>query len=348
MTSPFLAMLDTIRLRLTGCAAQSTPPRGWRFERREHSGFTAPNGKIYAADCRITLWHAQTGFRVFVDDITGKATGLEVSLSRLLFGVNTTLLKNQDDIDAALARLWQFLAEVATTPEGFEFTRVDLAMQFVGLPANFIRAHESCSYPHCRELPSRVREESLTWGRKKSEFRLCIYDPAAKAGLPPANIVRVEPSLRTRKLRQEFNGNQTPVLRLDFLQCYAVFRRLVTAMQPRAVHRPRSLHELLSFADKEGFRLSGRPFTEHFLQTVSKRQAARHRKEFAMCRPQVFGIDWHALLPAETPPESALVDLTRSPSRVSKPKRTEPTALESHARRQLSAPRSLGTAPGAG
>ncbi len=321
-------MLDTIRLRLTGCVARSTLPCGWRVQIQEQSGFTAPNGKTYGATRRKFYWHPQTGFRVFVDDTTGNATGLEVSLSRLLFGVNTTLLKSQGDIDAALVQLWQLFAEVATTPEGFEFTRVDLAMQFIGSPATFIRAHESCSYPHCRELPSRVREESLTWGGKKSEFRLCIYDPAAKPKLPPANVVRVEPCLRTRRLREEFNGNQEPVLRLDYLHCYAVFRRIVTALQPCAVHQPRSLHELLSLADKQGWRLHGRLLSTHFMQTVSKRQAARHRKQFAACRPQVFEIDWHAMLPAGTPPASALVDLARSPSRVSESKRGEAAILE--------------------
>jgi hypothetical protein len=303
------AMVDTVKLSLMESRFRQAWPRHWKETERRTRGIESTKGRIYSTFVHRTLIDLQTGIRVHGD--CESANVVEGSLSRTLFGHNGKMLKTQAELDEAIAKLWRVTNEVATAPESYAFTRIDLCFQLHTEVADFIRAHATYCYPRIRRSPLNIRGESLTWGGRNSDLLCRMYDKAREMKAPKAlrgKTLRVEFQLQNQRLLREFAAFGTEIKQLSYVLCYGVARRLALQFLPRPMPKPTRLAEFLSVALRENWQSGGMSAFDLYVNSLSARQANRLRNDVAKCRVNVFAVDWNAMLPESTPPPAMFVD----------------------------------------
>jgi hypothetical protein len=222
------------------------------------------------------------------------------------------MLKNQAELDLAIATFLTKADEVITPPGSWLFKRIDLCFQFLAPVRDFIRAHETYRYPGIRLLPLNVRGESLTWGSRKSDLLCRMYDKGQETKGPKetrGRFLRVEFELRGERMRREFGSQGLDHKGLSFASCYAIARRLALQFSPRPVPKPTSVAEFLSIAQSENWQFNGISAFDLYTEGLTERHINRLRLNMAKCIPKTFAIDWHALLPEGNPPTAMLLDL---------------------------------------
>lgn len=138
--------------------------------------------------------HVISGLRIGGSDL--RAEWLEVSLPRLRHGDNGRMIKDQSELNRALAMLDERILDVCEP--GFDrvwpCSRLDVVGQFIINLRDVITAHRECSHPAIRKGKVYYEGESLAFRGKE---RLCrIYDKIKEVTGKPGTVTRVEWQLR--------------------------------------------------------------------------------------------------------------------------------------------------------
>ena len=239
-----------------------------------------------------------TGYRAYGDTYCLKYH--RASLPRLLHGDNGKLIKSQAELDAAMDLLLAKAGELGIPQiHGYQYTRVDLVLQFIGDPAAFVSAHLHARHPRIYSDP--VRYETRSLALKGSELRITIYDKIYKTFKRNGNIVRVEIQLKGRVL-MEMLGQGQKVTSLNFDDCYQTYRRIMVGFVSNAIPKVGGGINLLAAAQRDGYRPNGISAFDFYTTGKCERQIRRIKKELASYRSVVHEIDWSQLLPADGPP----------------------------------------------
>ena len=295
LTELRIAMVDTVQLFQSCRVDHRAVPPGYRLTSHRETlsdGNFIPQNQHYDDPA--------TGYHAYGEN--GTVTYHRASLPRLHHGTNGRLIKNQEELDAALALLQAKATELGEprTP-GFEHaTRVDLVWQFKGDPAQFVLAHRNCRHPGVRSAPFIYENRSLVF--KGSEVRISIYDKTRERLHRNGDIVRVDIQLKGDRLKEEL-GQGGRVTHLDFKTCYAAYRRIMLGFIPAAIPKADSIASLLAIGEREGWQANGIPAFDLYTAGLCERQVRRLRTDMAGMRATVHQIDWAALLPADGPPE---------------------------------------------
>lgn len=288
-----MPMLDTVTMFRPFRLQAPGPPTGWQHTRYSGSRSGSPASvESFDLDDPTTGYHAHGKL--------GEIRYHRASLPRLLHGSNGRLIKNQAELDSALALLAANAGQLGyCASPSHHYTRVDLVWQFRGDPAQFVQAHRVCRHPRIRSNPIRYEERSIAFAG--SEMRISIYDKVRERFGRDGNIVRVEVQLRGGRLEEEL-GDGDRVTHLDFAACYQAYRRILLGFQPSTIPVVSSIGRLLALGEREGWQSGGVPCFDLYTAGLCKRQVHRIRKEIASLRPELFSLDWEQLLPADGPP----------------------------------------------
>ena len=290
-------MIDTVRLFFPHERLPDMP-HDWDFISR-HSDRVRPDGTISRRN-GFTYEHRPTGLRATGDE--HEIRWIEVSLPRLLFGHNGSLITSQEHIDQAMRALSGLLRQIGTQLTALRyFTRVDLVWQFSGDPAAFIAAHRSCKHRSIRKEAGSFNNNSLFW--QGSDMRVSMYDKALEQTGQKGDVVRVEVQLRGKRLKRELRDDEySNVTGLDFYDCYQAYRRILLGFNPPSLPKIGSVAELLALAERHDWTADGVTPFDLWARGKSAKQITRVRKQMAALRPEVHDIDWEALLPVQPLP----------------------------------------------
>lgn len=258
---------------------------------------------------------AKADFKVRV--AANEITWVSVSLPKLLFGRNTKLIENQQQLDEALAMVDAKLSSLGTKMDlERRFTRVDLCWQFKRRPTPFFLAHAPCNHPEIvaegATFRNRYQITGLWWKsapklgatRRTRPIVIRMYAVQSKRR-PTIEVVRVEIQLRLRKLPEKLNADHDksrPVRSLDFGQCYAAYRATLRKFLPKHVPKLNHKDELLVLIERD----YGIPVTSLLAQTGASRATIhRLRKRAAVGLSKNYRTNWNEMLPADRMPRAA-------------------------------------------
>lgn len=193
----------------------------------------------------------------------GHITWVAASLPRILFGQNSTLIRNQAQLNDALAKLDSLLAQFGTIVYARQhFTRVDLVWQFKRRVARFALSMFRVNHPEIRAEVCLFRNRKgitgIWWksgaksgtGGKGGPLIIRAYDKSDKGIKSPQPVLRIEVQLRGKKLTQKL-GNNAPVNRLDIRDCYQAYRNTLLGFTPNPLPAVSSKNKLLMLAADE-------------------------------------------------------------------------------------------------
>jgi hypothetical protein len=276
------------------------PPAGWDYTSRLKTALGCKEQiDTFDFDDPITGYHGHGD--------NGYLRYHRVSLSRLLHGDNGRLIKNQAELDGAIAKLLRMAKELGRpaipTPH---FTRVDLAWQFADDPARFVLAHRHCRHP-------RIHADAVCHGKrslyfKGAEMRITMYDKIRERHHRDGDIVRVEVQLHGERLKEEL-GRGDRVTALNFDACYEAYRRTLLGFVPPAIPAVGNIAQFLAIGEQDGWQHEGVPAFDVYTAGMSERNMRRLRQDMARLIPSVHGIDWRQLLPADGPPAPVEIEL---------------------------------------
>ncbi len=268
-------------------------------------GFAPPAKRMF----RLTKF-----IKIFMD---ARCTVLERvhcdSLAGVLFGHNGRLIVSQGEYDAALAKLRDTLAAVATVPPFSEWKlwRLDIACNFDLRARPLIMAHEFVRVPGIRKAPTLFDDgHGLSYCGSGSRFVVKFYDKARKMRVRDSSVLRSEVSLCGKHLRRHLPGCEW--LKLNAL--YRVFREIMVGIPPIPKPKPaKKWPEALAVFSREvriQFLACLEPYT-------SKRTFRRNRArvEAAARSSTLETFSWASLLPPDVPPPAVHVyPKNRNPS----------------------------------
>lgn len=299
-------MIDTLHIFSPAPLVVSNLPTSWRRSISDNQ-VPNPSGIGFIPQRSFSYDDPETGYH-------GHGHGDEIryhraSLPRLLHGSNAMLIKSQAELDAALDLFQQKAGEICNaTFTTFHFTRVDLVWQFRGDTADFILAHRHAHHPRIHRDPTFYETRSMAL--KGSEMRIAIYDKMRERFNRNGNVVRVEVQLKGRRLMEEL-GNGNKVTKIDFYQCYQTYRRILLGFEPSPITRVNNIAEFLTVGEREGWSSDGIPAFDLYTKNLCRKQVRRLQRDMAICRPEVFKMNWAQLLPADaTPPALDLVEIS--------------------------------------
>jgi hypothetical protein len=300
-------MIDTVRYYIPFRFRQSlTTPHSWK--RRQFNEGTMQ---------RETYTHTASQL---VAGSTGSTSYIEVSLPRLLYPNNARLIASQGDLDRAVTKADNLLAQIATDidPTQRKFTRVDLVAHVWGRIGDFIEAHEGVKHPEVHKWPSIYPGETILW--RGSKMSITIYDKYKEMTGSKGKVVRVEIRLRDKKLQKELAGGSA-VKQLNYSKCYRAFRRKILQLAPAPVYRLKSWQtDVLYLAMVNKWRCNGKPAWKVLLKRYSPKQANTRMRELAAWKLAAYQINWSKLLPLKHPPRISPIRFI-VPSAVTKPGR---------------------------
>ena len=294
-------MIDTVRFSQTW-KLRPDIPQTWKST--THTYDHVDETQTHVARRRWLLTHDPTGLRAVGSGSTIEY--VECSLPRLLHGTNGMLLRDQLEIDLALQKLDLLLDEVGDPLDNTRsFTRLDLVWQFRGDPGLFINAHRNCRHKNIRAEPLCYERGSLTWAG--SQIRIRFYDKLRQMTKKPGDVIRVEVQLRGSLLRERF-GSGSPLMDLDFDECYKVYRQVLLGFCPSPVAKVSKFAHLLATGMREGWNSNGIGIFDLHTQHLSDKQRRRLQKEIAILRADAFQVDWSELLPQDGRPEPVEIE----------------------------------------
>lgn len=316
-------MIDTVRIRLSRplrCPHQETKERvksddGWRFA---YSLF-----RVGTAQCwGLLVTHLRTDLRIGI--VGDTVVMVEVSLPRLIFGENASIITSQGEIDRALAEIESLLANWAGRPaenggEIWEFARVDLVLPFriPGFPAAaFINAMATMNHPDCRTYNSKWRHGTTTNAayHAAGDMTILSYDKQLEVdeSRGPGNVARIEIRLEGAPL-QRWLGPEVGVFprALRFEDCYRAYRGILRKFRPVTYQmvEKRSvmqfLRDLLAHAHQQGWTMAdGRPVLDHLRSCDAGSQTIRkYERDLAGRQLASMSVSWDELIPEQWPPQ---------------------------------------------
>jgi hypothetical protein len=202
--------------------------------------------------------HKPTGTRI---EVTSKGTYIETSLARLLHGNNRWLIKNQRELNQALAKLTDIVRQLDPTYQGMgRIVRLDLCWHIPGDPRLYIEQHRNLTHPDTPRAKVIIyREETIIWEsraakQQQRELRIQMYDKRkAISGKDKAGLfVRLELQMRGSVLSEVSPRLLNTAGSLSFKKCYRHLREtfckfedcddvITIPHQPKAIKK--QLHE---------------------------------------------------------------------------------------------------------
>lgn len=246
-----------------------------------------------------TLKHVPTGLTIRFRAGRTEAE-IQASLPKVLLGQNARLILSQKQLEAALTEVDRLVQQVATvsTPAK-RFYRVDLVWQFKGKIHDFILAHQVIRHPEIDKLPINYHWQTILW--KGDGMSISMYDKVLEQTGKPGNIVRVEMRFTKRKLKAELGNAKTPTI-LNFPRCYQVYRDKLVKFCPVTVHHLSKASDLLYFATKEKWEISGMLASDYLALNMSPKSATRMREQIQHLKLKRSKMDWKQTLPPGKPP----------------------------------------------
>ncbi len=249
---------------------------------------------------------------------------IQASLPRVLFGQNESLIKTQEDLDAAIGKIWRIAGELLTAGENVgEFMRVDLVWHLNVPPVRLMGLMENAKHPRINRSNEIRREESVTFPGK--EIRIVFYDKKKKEKRARnGDYTRVEIQIKSgKKVRELFS--QKSMYSLMFNECYRVYRTILLEFEHPPVydHATCRRDTVIAWCVFNGVDKSpdGRNLIDWAMAGKSiesgKKIRARIRKQIAGFRQHDFS--FMDLLPETGPPEfrySEIHFVSETPHRV--------------------------------
>jgi hypothetical protein len=293
----------------------------YRYER-----FSTDTGKAWG----LLASHKHSGARI---GIVGDAVVMvEVSLPRLLFGYNYSLITSQEQIRTALSVMEGLLRQWALTPNetgdgyNYQFTRIDLVLQFAipDVPASaFTQAMANMNHPSCRKK----QKEWSQNGRSNAAYheggkmQIKTYDKLLREtnGERFGPVARVEIKLEGDPLKAAL-GPDVGVypLELNFEECYQSYRAILLRFRSescRGIRTPvvrGSARDVLLDVFAHACRVNlimpdNRTPMDHLRSCEMSRQTLRtHMREISGRQFGAIGVTWEELLPEQwSPPHLA-------------------------------------------
>jgi hypothetical protein len=273
------------------------PPLGWN-----RTNYNRPHSRTAKKSFRLD--DPASGYRG--NGHTGEINCHQVSLPRLLHGQNGTLIKDQNELNEALALLKNKADEVCEFNYfDHHFTRVDLVWHFEGDTAEFILAHRNARHQRIRKDPTifeiESRAHSLSFDG--SELRITIYDKSFEVFKRKGQIVRVEVQFHGRILKELLGAGEL-VKTLNYDLCYQVYRQILLGFVPSPISKATTIAEFLAIGERAGWHSHGISAFDIYTKNRGERQIRRLQRGMAVCRSTVHQIDWSQLLPPDGPPKA--------------------------------------------
>jgi hypothetical protein len=239
--------MDTVRFRLVG-QLRDDLPEGWTRSRK----------KVWRTDAFgvMETWMQphlihDIGMSIVADDCDNAF--VQVDLPKLIYPNNGYLIKDQADLNRAIARLFDLLAEacVFDPEQQFPLTRLDFVTHIPLPPKTLIGAYLNFRLPRIRKDPVHYPNESLTWN---GTFRRCkFYDKKQHLHGAPSTITRVEWQLMGPAITEEFKEVVT-LHNLQMEKSYQVYRRLCLDFAPKDMMKKFDIPEFFAMAMANGWK----------------------------------------------------------------------------------------------
>jgi hypothetical protein len=226
---------------------------------------------------------------------------VKVSLPRVLFRTNGTLIVDQRQVEEALRLTGEILAEISTPIVPIDhFTRVDLVWQFRIDPGDCVLAYRQAIHTRIRKEARVYGRRSISWQGKHLSVRM--YDKLLELTRRPGNILRVEVELHGGILREYMTGGKTSLSRLDFANGYAAYRAVLADLDPSPLPRISTTTELLAFSDACSWDFNDCSLLEIWALGGNAEHVLRVKNEVSALRPLLIDFALANHLPAEDPP----------------------------------------------
>jgi hypothetical protein len=268
---------------------------------------------------------------------------VQASLPRVLHGYNGRLIVNPVQLKQSQERLFGHLGEIAVAEiQLIEFIRVDLALNVPCDPRRMVLAHRGARHPWVRREDIQYGDSGIRFAGKERVLQMYWKqkERSDKAGfdLPPlSKSLRVELQIKGKDaVREAWGGKKRPggtadkgksqdekdrdkedwslraVTRLDFFQCYRVYRRALCLFDKHPVpiipEEKCTLLALIGECEAQGFRTSsGISAWDWFKLGGQKQETVNRARAEVMARKQaVMEFRWADVLPAQRLPEPVI------------------------------------------
>lgn len=306
-------MYDTIRgkIRVPWISdLRENPPEGWEVKQ---GMFEDDDGK---PQYRRTAVHKITGMYIKGDQDFSHV--IQVSLPRMMFGDNTELIKNQDELDIAISKLRLMQREVLQFDQLPRWTRLDVVWNFLGIMNEFICTLQNSKHPKVRSAVRVYQNESIQWGGRQTTIQ--VYDKLKEKGRTSISTEKGKTIIRA-EVRQKVNSNHKelktdPYLSLcektmggyipTFAKGYKYYRDLMIQLSPKQIPTFASSRSPLDFlaylqanqlTDNQGLNL-----VDIYMRDKSRSQKYRLMKELKGRVLRHKYISFRQLLPEDHPP----------------------------------------------
>ncbi len=270
-----------------------------------------------------TVWKLSGSHRRYKIVIRGKGSTIEwiqVSLPHLLHGYNGRVIKNPQELTAALELLFQCLAEISIPIERLiEFIRVDLVLNLPGDPKRFVQIHKNARHPYVRNEDIQYGDSGIRFPGKERTLQLYWKqkERADKSGfdLPPlANSIRIELQLKGKYAVREVLGGgdvELPITALDFYHCYRCYRYALCLFDKDILipdDEKCSLMALIAECEAQDFKTSwGASALEWYASSGQKPATVNRNRAIMQARKQkLMAFKWADILPPLTLPDPVI------------------------------------------
>jgi hypothetical protein len=286
-------MLDTVRVRFC-CSWKKeffdSVPHGWEVH-KSTKDVTVHSGVVSKSS--VFLHHILSGLRISGD--SELTEWFEVSMPRLIYQSNASLISNQHELDKAFEALRSLLSLVCDHDVPWNYSRLDLVWHFDVDCKTFLKAYESVLIPVSRKLPVVYSGESVTWrGSKRS---LCMYDKGLQMG-NSSGPLRIEYRMRDSETIRSFFPKVD-----DFKGLFEYYASFISHLQPVSVPAPAGLRdnlplsEFLSLLQDSNCSLRGGvSAVEYYLSFLSSKHVRALRKEMAARSVHFKTVDFRQML----------------------------------------------------
>ncbi|MGJ8641830.1 MAG: hypothetical protein ACSHX9_00350 [Luteolibacter sp.] len=323
-------MIDTIRINLN-------PPRPLRRsfdetkvmvreDRRWSYKFVRMRvGDSWNSGIMLTQGHSKLRIGVTGDS----AVFVETSLPRLVFGYNGSLITTQGQIDTAFSLIEGQLQQWALNPNetgwgcGYEFTRVDLVLQYK-IPdisaTEMIQSIATMNHPDCRKGQAvwSFNGGINSVSHRAGKMKISAYDKELhlNENRAPGNTVRLEVRLEGSPL-QRFLGPEPGIYPrvLNFDECYQAYRTIMRGFRATSCRvgttrngGDRTKQDVLLDVFAHACRVNllmtdGRTPLDHLRSCGACKPTIRNTlRDIAGRNFEVIGVDWPELFPEQWPP----------------------------------------------
>lgn len=330
-------MIDTVRINLSSPRRLHLPylQTKQRVKDDDQWGFKTSSFTV-GSDRRwgLLFFHKPSGLRMGV--VGDSVVMVECSLPRILYGKNSSLITKPERLQSAFLVMEEFLEQWAQAPDisnagaGYEFSRVDLALQITvsGFPASdVILAMSSMGHPSCR---TKQRE----WSRNGianavyhvgSGMQIKTYDKVLQETKNKSfgTVARIEIKLQGGGLKSVLGpGENRYPTHLDFFQCYQAYRNIILKFHPDSnvevgggARRHNNVREVLldvfAQATNKGLVMPDGRTPLDILRSCGAGQLTIRKTENLIAGRQLagMGIRWVELFPEQWPPPNLVPTL---------------------------------------